>query len=71
MCCMKDVGSSMKINETWSMMVQRVEAFSEGVVAPFQERLVNKIRGLELPSNSGYRMREGCSLLQVGACVLV
>ena len=33
---MEAVGSSMKIDETWSMEVLRVEAFSEGVVAPFQ-----------------------------------
>ena len=29
-------GSSMKIDETWSMVVLMVESFSEGVVAPFQ-----------------------------------
>ena len=34
--CMEAVGSSMKIDETWSAMVLKVEAFSEGVVAPFQ-----------------------------------
>ena len=34
--CMEADGSSMKIDETWSMVVLRVEAFSEGVVAPFQ-----------------------------------
>ena len=38
-----------------------------GVVAPFQERLVNEIRGLELPSSSGWRTREGCNLLNSGA----
>ena len=30
------IGSSLKIDETWSMVVLRVEAFSKGVVAPFQ-----------------------------------
>ena len=45
--------------------------WEQGIVAPFQERLVNEIRGLELPSSSGWRTREGYSLLQVGACVLV
>ena len=35
-CCVEAVGSSMKIDETWSMVVLRVEAFSEGVAAPFQ-----------------------------------
>ena len=35
-CCVEAVGSSMKIDETWSVVVLRVEAFSEGVVAPFQ-----------------------------------
>ena len=54
-------GSSMKIDETWSAMVLRFEAFSEGgcsslpvvagklehgVVAPFRERLINERRGL-------------------------
>ena len=38
-------GSSVKIDETWSIEVLRVVAFSQGVVAPFQERLVNEIRG--------------------------
>ena len=45
-CCMEAVGSSVKIDETWSMVVLRVVAFSQGVVAPFQERLVNECRGL-------------------------
>ena len=44
-CCVEAVGSSMKIDETSSVVVLRVEAFSEGVVAPFQERLVNESRG--------------------------
>ena len=35
------IGSSMKIDETWSTVVLRVEAFIEGVVAPFQWYLVN------------------------------
>ena len=35
MCCVEAVGSSMKIDETWSMVELRVEAFSEGIVAPF------------------------------------
>ena len=39
------VGSSVKIDETWSMVVLSVVAFSQGVVAPFQERLVNESRG--------------------------
>ena len=38
-------GSSVKIDETWSIVVLRVVAFSQGVVAPFQVRLVNEIRG--------------------------
>ena len=42
---MKADGFSMKIDETLSAVVLRVEAFSEGVVAPFQERLVNESRG--------------------------
>ena len=45
MCCMEVVGPSLKIDETWSMVVLRVVAFSQGVVAPFQERLVNEFRG--------------------------
>ena len=54
----------------------KVEAFyklvlNQGVEAPFQERLVNGIRGLELPSSSDWRTREGGSLLKVGACMLV
>ena len=44
-CSIEVVGSSVKIDETWSIEVLRVEAFSQGVVAPFQERLVNEIRG--------------------------
>ena len=36
----------MKIDETWSTKVLKVEAFSQGVVAPFQVRLVNESRGL-------------------------
>ena len=36
MSCVEVVGSSVKIDEMWSMVVVRVEAFSEGVVAPFQ-----------------------------------
>ena len=50
-------GSSMKIDETWSAVVLRVETFSEGgcsslpVVAGKQEKVV--------------------VFLQVGACVLV
>ena len=46
MCSFEVVGSSVKIDETWSILVLRVVAFSKGVVAPFQERLVNKSRGL-------------------------
>ena len=42
---LKLVGSSVKIDETWSIEVLRVVAFSQGVVAPFQVRLVNEIRG--------------------------
>ena len=38
-------GSSVKIDETRSKVLLRVVAFSQGVVAPFQERLVNEIRG--------------------------
>ena len=45
MCCVEVVGSSMKIDETWSIEVLRVVAFSQGVVAPFQVRLVNESRG--------------------------
>ena len=41
---METGGSSMKIDEMWSIVVLRVEAFREGVVAPFQERLVNERR---------------------------
>ena len=37
-------GSSVKIDETWSIEVLRVVAFSQGVVAPFPERLVNERR---------------------------
>ena len=39
------IGSSLKIDEMWSVVLLRVVAFSQGVVAPFQERLVNKNRG--------------------------
>ena len=42
---MKLVGSSVKIDETWSMVELRVVAFSQVVVAPFHVRLVNEIRG--------------------------
>ena len=42
---MKLFGSSVKIDETWSMVVLRVVAFSQRVEAPFQVRLVNEIRG--------------------------
>ena len=56
----------MKIDETWSAVGLRVEAFSmeveascqyklvlcSGVEAPFQEWLVNEIRGLEIPYSS-------------------
>ena len=62
------VGSSVKIDETWSEGVLRVVAFSQGVVAPFKERLVyesggcsslpgevgKRVRGLELPSRRGW-----------------
>ena len=70
----------MKIDETWSKVVLRVVAFSQGgrsslpgeagkrdqgVVAPFQERLVNESGGCcSLPGEAGKRA-------QVGACVLV
>jgi len=43
-CSIEGVGSSVKIDETWSKVVLRVVAFSQGVVAPFQERLVNERR---------------------------
>jgi len=42
-CSIEVVGSSVKIDETWSEGVLRVVAFSQGVVAPFQVRLVNEI----------------------------
>ena len=45
MCCVEVVGSSVKIDETWSTVMLRFEAFCEGVVAPFQWLLVNEIRG--------------------------
>ena len=45
LCSIEVVGSSVKIDETWSKVVLRVVAFSQGVVAPFQVRLVNEIRG--------------------------
>ena len=35
-CHVETGGSSVKFDETWSAVVLRVEAFSEGVVAPFQ-----------------------------------
>ena len=55
----------MKIDETWSIEVPRVVAFSQGVVAPFQERLVNESGGWSsLPGEAGKQA-------QVGACVLV
>ena len=55
----------MKIDETWSKVVLRVVAFSQGVVAPFQVRLVNESGGWSsLPGEAGKRA-------QVGACVLV
>ena len=44
-CFIEVVGSSVKIDETWSKVVLKVVAFSPGVVAPFQVRLVNEIRG--------------------------
>ena len=39
----------MKIDETWSKVVLRVVAFSQGVVAPFQVRLVKEIGGVVAP----------------------
>ena len=45
-CSIEVVGSSVKIDETWSKVVLRVVAFSQGVLDPFQERLVKEIRGL-------------------------
>ena len=45
LCPKGSFGSSVKIDETWSIEVLRVVAFSQGVVAPFQVRLVNEIRG--------------------------
>ena len=47
-------GSSVKIDETWYIEVLRVVAFSQGVVAPFQVRLVNELRGSLLPSRRGW-----------------
>ena len=48
----------MKIDETWSKVVLRVVAFSQGVVAPFQERLVNESGGCSsLPGEAGKRVR--------------
>ena len=44
-CSIEVVGTSVKIDETWSKLVLRVVAFSQGVVAPFQVRLVNEIGG--------------------------
>ena len=51
----------MKIDETWSTEVLKVEALSEGVVAPFQERLVNERR---LWPSAGGCLRVGTSLHQ-------
>ena len=45
LCSFEVVGSIVKIDETWSIEVLRVVAFSHGVVAPFQVRLVNESRG--------------------------
>ena len=45
LCSIEVVGSSVKIYETWSKVVLKVVAFSQGVVAPFQERLVNESGG--------------------------
>ena len=42
---MEAIGSSVKIDETWSAVVLRVVAFIQGVVTPFQVKLVNKSRG--------------------------
>ena len=44
-CPKGSFGSSVEIDETWSIEVLRVVAFSQGVVAPFQERLVNENGG--------------------------
>ena len=44
LCSIEAVGSSVKIDETWSIEVLRVVAFSQGAVAPFQVRLVNERR---------------------------
>ena len=65
LCSIEVVGSSVKIDEMWSKVVLRVVAFSQGVVAPFPERLVNESGGWSsLPGEAGKRA-------QVGACVLV
>ena len=57
-CSIEVVGSSVKIDEMWSEGVMRVVAFSQGVVAPFQERLVNESRGRRcLPGEAGKRVR--------------
>ena len=45
LCPKGSFGSSVKIDEMWSIEVLRVVAFSQGVVAPFQVRLVNESRG--------------------------
>ena len=45
LCPIEVVGSSVKIDETWSKGVLRVVAFSQGIVAHFQVRLVNENRG--------------------------
>ena len=65
MCCVEFVGSS-KIDETWSMVVLRVEAFSEGFVAPFKWLLVNEIKGSSsLPGVADKQEVEGRSSLPV------
>ena len=65
LCSNGSFGSSVKIDETWSMVVLRVVAFSQGVVAPFQVRLVMRLRGRSsLLGEAGKRA-------EVGACVLV
>ena len=67
-CSIEVVGSSVKIDETWSIEVLRVVAFSQGVVAPFQERLVNESGGWSsLPGEAGKRAQVGAYML-VGVC---
>ena len=51
-----------------SFLLVVVGKSDQGVGAPFRWVLVNEIRGLELPSSSGWRMREGCSL-SAGGCL--